>query len=89
MSLISAETAKVLKANQLHSKDTGSPEAQIAILTARIKKLTDHLTANTHDHHSRRGLVRMVSQRRKLLTYLRASDIDRYRKLVERLDLRS
>jgi small subunit ribosomal protein S15 len=89
MSLIAAETAKILKDYQLRANDTGSPEVQIAMLTARIEKLTAHLNANTKDHHSRRGLVRMVSQRRKLLDYLRHIDNDRYRKLVERLDLRS
>lgn len=89
MSLVANETAKILKDYQLRANDTGSPEVQVAMLTARIAKLTAHLTANSKDHHSRRGLVRMVSQRRKLLDYLRHIDNDRYRKLVERLDLRS
>ncbi len=68
--------------------DTGSPEVQIAILTARINDLTAHFKANPKDHHSRRGLLKMVGQRRGLLAYLREKDIERYRSLIERLGLR-
>ena len=68
--------------------DTGSPEVQIAVLTARIQELTEHLKNNPKDHHSRRGLLKMVGQRRGLLTYLRDKDIERYRALIERLGLR-
>ena len=68
--------------------DTGSPEAQIAILTARINDLTDHFKANPKDHHSRRGLLKMVGQRRGLLAYLKKTDIERYRALIEKLGLR-
>ena len=68
--------------------DTGSPEVQIAILTARINDLTDHFKVNTKDHHSRRGLLKMVGQRRGLLAYLKNKDITRYRSLIERLGLR-
>jgi small subunit ribosomal protein S15 len=68
--------------------DTGSPEVQIAILTARINELTDHFKANPKDHHSRRGLLKMVGQRRGLLAYLKKIDIERYRSLIERLGLR-
>ena len=68
--------------------DTGSPEVQIAILTARIQELTEHLKVNQKDHHSRRGLLKMVGQRRGLLTYLKNKDIERYRSLIERLGLR-
>ena len=68
--------------------DTGSPEVQIAILTARINELTDHFKTNPKDHHSRRGLLKMVGQRRGLLAYLKKSDIERYRTLIERLGLR-
>ena len=68
--------------------DTGSPEVQIAILTARINDLTAHFKANPKDHHSRRGLLKMVGQRRGLLAYLKKSDINRYRSLIERLGLR-
>ena len=69
--------------------DTGSPEVQIAILTARINDLTDHFKANPKDHHSRRGLLKMVGQRRGLLAYLKKKDIERYRALIERLGLRN
>ncbi len=68
--------------------DTGSPEVQIAILTARIQELTDHLKENPKDHHSRRGLLKMVGQRRGMLAYLKKSDIGRYRTLIERLGIR-
>ena len=68
--------------------DTGSPEVQVAILTARIQELTEHLKANPKDHHSRRGLLKMVGQRRGLLDYLKKSDIERYRSLIERLGIR-
>ena len=68
--------------------DTGSPEVQIAILTARINDLTDHFKNNPNDHHSRRGLLKMVGQRRGLLAYLKKTDIERYRSLIERLGLR-
>lgn len=68
--------------------DTGSPEVQVAILTARINDLQTHFKANPKDHHSRRGLLKMVGQRRNLLGYLKSKDIDRYRSLIERLGLR-
>ena len=68
--------------------DTGSPEVQIAVLTARIQELTEHLMSNPKDHHSRRGLLKMVGQRRGLLAYLKKMDIERYRSLIERLGLR-
>ena len=68
--------------------DTGSPEVQVAVLTARIQELTEHLKNNPKDHHSRRGLLKMVGQRRGLLAYLRDKDIERYRTLIERLGLR-
>ena len=68
--------------------DTGSPEVQVAILTARIKELTEHLKENHKDHHSRRGLLKMVGKRRGLLAYLNETDIERYRSLIERLGIR-
>ena len=68
--------------------DTGSPEVQVAILTARIQELTEHLKENPKDHHSRRGLLQMVGQRRGMLDYLKRSDIQRYRSLIERLGIR-
>lgn len=68
--------------------DTGSPEVQVAILTARIQELTEHLKANPKDHHSRRGLLKMVGQRRNMLAYLKENDLERYRTLIARLGLR-
>ena len=68
--------------------DTGSPEVQVAILTARINELTEHFKANPKDHHSRRGMLKMIGQRRGLLSYLKSIDIERYRSLIERLGLR-
>ena len=68
--------------------DTGSPEVQIALLTARINHLTEHLRAHKHDHHSRRGLLMLVGQRRRLLNYLQRKDLDRYRGLIQELGLR-
>ncbi|MDL2302228.1 30S ribosomal protein S15 [Lachnospiraceae bacterium OttesenSCG-928-D06] len=68
--------------------DTGSPEVQVAVLTARIKELTEHLKENPKDHHSRRGMLKMVGKRRGLLGYLKKKDIERYRALIERLGLR-
>lgn len=73
---------------QLHNNDTGSPEVQIALLSGRINYLTEHLKAHKKDHHSRRGLLRTVGRRRKLLEYLKQKDIERYRRVVERLGLR-
>ena len=70
------------------ANDTGSPEVQIAILSARIQELTDHLKENPKDHHSRRGMLKMIGQRRGLLSYLKETDIERYRSLIERLGLR-
>ncbi len=71
-----------------HEGDTGSPEVQIALLTKRIESLTEHLKFHKKDHHSRRGLLKMVGQRRRLLNYLQRSDMDRYRNLVKELELR-
>jgi small subunit ribosomal protein S15 len=89
MSFETAEAkANIVKAFQQHPKDTASPEVQVALLSARIDSLTQHFKTHKHDHHSRRGLLRLVSQRRKLLTYLEGSDFARYRLLIERLGLR-
>ena len=71
-----------------HEGDTGSPEVQIALLTNRINELTAHLKENNHDHHSRRGLLKMVGHRRNLLAYLQKKDIERYRSIIKRLGLR-
>ena len=78
----------IIAENKTHENDTGSPEVQIAILTARINNLTEHLKSNKKDHHSRRGLLKMVGHRRNLLGYLQKNDINRYRAIVEKLGLR-
>ena len=80
--------AELIKTYGRTPEDTGSPEVQIAILTARLQELTEHLKANPKDHHSRRGLLKMVGQRRGLLAYLKKTDIERYRTLIKRLGLR-
>ena len=79
---------ELIKAYAKKEGDTGSTEVQVAILTERIRELTEHLKVNLHDHHSRRGLLKMVGKRRRLLAYLKAKDIERYRSLIERLGLR-
>ena len=78
----------VIKEYATHEGDTGSPEVQVAILTSRIQYLTDHFKEHKKDHHSRRGLLKLVGQRRNMLDYLRRKDIERYRSLIERLGLR-
>ncbi len=84
-----AETKKRIIADYATSEgDTGSPEVQVALLTHRISHLTEHLKEHKHDHHSRRGLLLLVGQRRRLLNYMRAEDINRYRSIIERLGLR-
>jgi small subunit ribosomal protein S15 len=88
MSVNTAQKAQILKDFQTAKGDTGSAEVQVALLTARINDLTEHFKTHVKDHHSRQGLLRMVSRRRKLLDYLKGSDADRYRKLIERLGLR-
>lgn len=84
----SARKKEILAEYGLHPTDTGSPEAQIALLTDRIQNLTEHLKFHHHDHHSRRGLLLLVGRRRRLLKYLQETDIDRYRSLIARLGLR-
>lgn len=73
---------------RIHEKDTGSPEVQIALLSARIDYLTDHFKSHQKDHHSRRGLLKLVGQRRRLLNYIKDNDIERYRNIIKRLGLR-
>jgi small subunit ribosomal protein S15 len=73
---------------KIHEKDSGSTEVQVALLTAQINQMTEHLKTHEHDHHSRRGLLQMVGQRRRLLTYLSKTDVKRYRQLITRLGLR-
>ena len=88
MAISKAEKQEIIKAYAVHEGDTGSPEVQIAVLTAEINRLNGHLKEHKHDNHSRRGLLRMVGKRRNLLTYLRNKDINRYASLIERLGLR-
>ncbi len=75
--------------NKAHDSDTGSTEVQVALLTQRIRDLTEHLKVHKHDHHTRRGLLKLVGQRRRLLNYLKKKDIERYRALIAKLGLRS
>ncbi|MBR2935039.1 MAG: 30S ribosomal protein S15 [Oscillospiraceae bacterium] len=82
------EKTAVIEANRTHATDTGSPEVQVAILTARINELTEHLRVHKQDNHSRRGLYKMIGKRRKLLDYLMSKDIERYRALIAKLGIR-
>ncbi|KUH69673.1 30S ribosomal protein S15 [Mycolicibacterium novocastrense] len=88
MALTAEEKKSVLSEYGLHDTDTGSPEAQVALLTKRITDLTEHLKVHKHDHHSRRGLLLLVGRRRRLLKYVAQVDVQRYRTLIERLGLR-
>jgi small subunit ribosomal protein S15 len=88
MAMNAEQRAQIVADNARGTGDTGSPEVQVALLTARINDLTGHFKEHAKDHHSRRGLLRMVSQRRKLLDYLKGKDVERYRSLIDRLGLR-
>ena len=88
MDLMEFEKEQIVEKFRRHEEDTGSPEVQIALLTSRIQQLTEHLQNHRKDHHSRRGLLKMVGKRRRLLRYLRNEDITRYRELVRTLGLR-
>lgn len=88
MPVTNAQKAQIVRDYQRATGDTGSPEVQVALLTARINDLTEHFKAHVKDHHSRRGLLRMVSRRRKLLDYLRTADTEKYRALIDRLGIR-
>lgn len=88
MSLTTEQKQAIIAEYATHEGDTGSPEVQVAILSRRIKDLTEHLKGHKHDHHSRRGLLLIVGQRRRMLGYLHDVDIERYRSLIERLGLR-
>lgn len=88
MALTTAQKKEILSQYGLHETDTGSPEAQVAMLTKRISDLTEHLKTHKHDHHSRRGLLLLVGRRRRLLKYVAQVDVARYRSLIERLGLR-
>ena len=86
--MLKEQKTAIMEANKLHETDTGSPEVQIAVLTKRISDLTEHLKVHKKDHHSRRGLLKMVGHRRNLLNYLQKNDIERYRAIVAKLGLR-
>lgn len=86
--MTNAEKAAIIKDYAIHEGDTGSPEVQIAILTQRINELTEHFKVHKHDFHSYRGLMKMVGQRKRLLSYLKNKDLDRYKTLIARLGLR-
>jgi small subunit ribosomal protein S15 len=88
MALTTAQKKEILGSYGLHDSDTGSPEAQVALLSKRISDLTEHLKTHRHDHHSRRGLLLLVGRRRRLLKYLEKIDVERYRALIGRLGLR-
>jgi small subunit ribosomal protein S15 len=88
MPLTSERKGAILQEFRRHEQDSGSPEVQVAILSERISELTDHLKTHRKDHHTRRGLLKLVGRRRRLLGYLRASDVARYTTLIERLGLR-
>ncbi len=88
MSLDSAQKAEIVKQAQKHDTDTGTPEVQVSLITARIQYLTEHFKSNKKDFHSRRGLQNLVSKRRKLLRYLKQKDTDRYQALIKKLSLR-
>jgi small subunit ribosomal protein S15 len=88
MALISEAKQQLITDYRRSDEDTGSPEVQVALLSRRIEELTEHLKTHRKDHHSRRGLLRMVGRRRRLLDYLRREDVERYRALIERLGLR-
>lgn len=88
MALYPDQKTGIIQKFQSHEKDSGSPEVQIALLTARISYLTEHFQTHKKDHHSRRGLLKLVSRRRKLLDYVRGRDVDRYRKIITELGIR-
>ncbi len=88
MGLTTEQKQGIIDRYRLHNSDTGSPEVQVALLSERITYLTDHFKTHAKDHHSRRGLIKLVGQRRRLLNYLKNKDIERYRTLIEQLGLR-
>jgi len=86
MTIIKDKKAQIIRQNRIHETDTGSPEVQVAILTERITKLTDHLKAHKKDNHSRRGLLQMVNKRRRILSYIKKKDEDRYSAISEKIE---
>ena len=88
MAVLQERTREIVQSNRRHETDTGSPEVQVALLTNRIQYLTEHFKVHRKDHHSRRGLLQLVGQRRRLLDYLKRSDFPRYKAVIERLGIR-
>lgn len=88
MSITTERKSELIKENAINKSDTGSPEVQVAILTERIRNLTDHFRTHKKDNHSRRGLLKMVSQRRRLLDYVKSKNVDRYQDLIKKLGIR-
>lgn len=88
MAQTSEVKGRIINEYRTHDLDTGSPEVQVALLTSRINELTEHFKTHTKDHHSRRGLLKLVGQRRRLLDYLKGKDLERYRSTIERLGIR-
>jgi small subunit ribosomal protein S15 len=88
MTMSAADKQKIVEEHRRSDTDTGSPEVQVALMTARIVELTEHFKEHKKDHHSRQGLIRLVNSRRKLLDYLKGKDVERYRSLIEKLGLR-
>jgi small subunit ribosomal protein S15 len=86
--LVTEKKQEIIKSHKRHENDTGSPEVQIAILSERITYLTEHFKVHKKDHHSRRGLLKIVGQRRRLLDYLKSKDVERYRAIIEKLGIR-
>lgn len=86
--LLKAEKQAIMKEYAIHEGDTGSPEVQIAVLTAQINRLTDHFKEHKHDYHSQRGLMKMVGRRKNMLAYLKRTDLERYKNLIAKLGLR-
>jgi small subunit ribosomal protein S15 len=88
MALLPRQKTPIINTHKTHEKDTGSPEVQVALMSERINMLTEHLKAHMKDHHSRRGLLKLVGQRRRMLEYLKKKDIGRYRDIIKKLNLR-
>jgi small subunit ribosomal protein S15 len=88
MALLPRQKAPIISAHKTHDKDTGSPEVQVALMSERINMLTEHFKTHMKDHHSRRGLLKLVGQRRRMLEYLKKKDIGRYRDVIKKLNLR-
>jgi small subunit ribosomal protein S15 len=87
MALQKDQKQNIIKTNSLHAQDTGSPEVQVALLSEKISKLAEHLKSHKKDNHSRRGLLQMVNKRRRLISYLKRKDADRYQSLIDKIDL--